>query len=510
MNQAKSGIVVDALSSWLVAGLGVVSGLVFAPLIHSASGEAGYGLWRTLFQVIGYYGVLELGLRAAAVRYLAIAWADEDLPAMRGVLGACFVLAGLVVAIVVPASIVFSEQIVALFGAETALARDGVAALRLLSLSFVVATFSGILSFAIHGACRIELANRVELVSFAIRIGLGVLALVEFGTLASLAAANLAAAVVAALGYGWIFGRLYRARPSLQAARAASWLRRVLGFAGKIYAVKAGDVLRMQVALVLVASLLALEIAGTFGYVLALAGFANLAVVRLCDVLYPRLAAAHADPRRLIDTTLAHGQVVSMVAFALLGGFAVMGADFIRVWIGPDVGGSVPLATIVALEASTRMAVLATVPAVFALRAADRAEVYAVFNGLEGAVAVVLMLLSLERFGLLGVVASSLGAALLFRLVLLPIYISRVFPVSPGRTLSTLVLRPALTLFGLAPLVLWMNTFPPESWVGMAGALAAAATCLFGVGVLVGIEPSARGLLIDRLLGLAGRLRATS
>ena len=512
MSERNGSILADALSSWLVAGLVIVSGLLFAPLIRHATGDSGYGLWRTLFQIIGYYGVLEVGIRAAAVRFIAIAWAEEDRSAMRGILGACFAFAGVLFLLVVPACMIFAGSIVPLLGADAALASDGVHALRIMALTFGISAFSGILSFSIHGACKIQLANRVELLALTLRTALGAFALIHFGTLTALACANLATSIVSTSGYLWLFRRLYTVRPSIAEARRARWLQRVLTFASKIYGVKIGDVLTNEVSVVLAASLLTLQLAGVLGYVLALVGFATIVVVNLCDAMYPRLSAAYADRPRLIAATLTQGGVVAMVAYAFLGGFIVLGPDFIHTWIGPDVGRDVgvSLPALVAIVGAGRLAALATLPMVYALRAVDRVEVYALFNFLEGALGVLAMFVLAPTFGLLGVVSASLGAALIFRLAVLPVYAGRVLGISSGRILMTLVLRPALTLVALIPVVLLLRATEPSGWMRMAGMLLASGGLLFAAGFLLGLSGEARTLLVERALGIVGRTRSAT
>jgi O-antigen/teichoic acid export membrane protein len=506
----NGSILADALSSWVVAGLVIVSGLLFAPLIRKSAGDSGYGLWRTLYQIIGYYGVLEVGIRAAAVRFIAIAWSQEDRAAMRGILGACFAFAGVLFALVVPACIVFAGAIVPRLGADAALAADGVGALRIMALAFGVSAFSGILSFSIHGACKIHLANRVELVALSLRTGLGVLALVHFGTLTALACANLAGSLAALGGYLFLFRHLYTVRPSIAEAHRSRWLQRVLTFATKIYGVKIGDVLTNDVSVVVTASVLSLQLAGVLGYVLALVGFATIVVVNLCDAMYPRLSAIHAERPRLVAATLTNGGVVAMVAFAFLGGFIALGPDFIHTWIGPDVGrdAGVSLPAIVAVVGAGRLAALATLPMVYALRAVDRVEVYALFNFLEGVLGVGAMIALASGFGLLGLVTGSLLAALLFRLCILPLYAGRVLGVPSGRIFAALVLRPALTLVGLLPVVVLLRATEPSGWMRIAAMMVATGVLLFGSGFFLGITPEARALLVERALGIVGRTRS--
>ena len=76
----------DSVATWLLTVASLVSGLIITPVILSSTGESGYGLWRILLLVIGYYGIFEVVVRSVVVRFLAIALAQEKLDDVRGLL----------------------------------------------------------------------------------------------------------------------------------------------------------------------------------------------------------------------------------------------------------------------------------------------------------------------------------------------------------------------------------------------------------------------------------------
>src|SRR5262249_20656444 len=162
----------------------------------------------------------------------------------------------------------------------------------------------------------------------------------------------------------------------------------------------------------------------------------------------------------------------------------------------------VSLPAVVAAVGAARLAVLATLPMVYALRAVDRLEVYALFNFLEGALGVGAMVTLGSRFGLVGLVGGALGAGLLFRLCVLPVYAGRVLGVPSARIVGALVLRPALTWVGLFPVVLLLRATEPAGWMRLAAMMVAAGALLFGSGFFLGISADARSLLVDRALGI--------
>jgi O-antigen/teichoic acid export membrane protein len=76
-------IIENSLSSVMVPLVKAVITFVMSPLIVRALGNYDYGIWEMVFAVVGYMGVLDLGLMPAIVRYVARFHALEDCPALH-------------------------------------------------------------------------------------------------------------------------------------------------------------------------------------------------------------------------------------------------------------------------------------------------------------------------------------------------------------------------------------------------------------------------------------------
>ena len=74
INQIKSG----AILSYLTIFLGTMISIVYTPIMLRMLGQGEYGLISLAQSVVGYLGLLNLGLGSAMVRYITKYKAEEN------------------------------------------------------------------------------------------------------------------------------------------------------------------------------------------------------------------------------------------------------------------------------------------------------------------------------------------------------------------------------------------------------------------------------------------------
>lgn len=82
INQIKSG----AILSYLTIFLGTMISIVYTPIMLRMLGQGEYGLISLAQSVVGYLGLLNLGLGSAMVRYITKYKAEENKEMEYGVM----------------------------------------------------------------------------------------------------------------------------------------------------------------------------------------------------------------------------------------------------------------------------------------------------------------------------------------------------------------------------------------------------------------------------------------
>jgi O-antigen/teichoic acid export membrane protein len=65
-------------ATWLSPAVHAGVGFFLSPFVVHRLGDEGFSLWVLVFSVTGYYGLLDLGIRASIVRYVAKFAATKD------------------------------------------------------------------------------------------------------------------------------------------------------------------------------------------------------------------------------------------------------------------------------------------------------------------------------------------------------------------------------------------------------------------------------------------------
>ena len=68
----------NAFGSWASLTVNLLTTIVLTPYVISALGKDGYGIWSVVTSIIGYYGILNLGVSAAVSRYIAKSLGEKD------------------------------------------------------------------------------------------------------------------------------------------------------------------------------------------------------------------------------------------------------------------------------------------------------------------------------------------------------------------------------------------------------------------------------------------------
>lgn len=392
---------------WPVALLAVSTPIVFHGL-----GEAGFGVWSLVGNVIGYLGAFN-SLQTAGTKYLAEYLATDDRVAIRHLLGTSLIFNVLMgslggAAIFAIARPLAMHWLVIPAGLRT----DAVVAFRIAGVGFFVSALGWWGASILAGAQRYGWLAAIVAVTATVAAA-GSIAAVElhFGVV-GVAIANVFSAMLAAVLYGWCAHHVLRTVVSSMSYDSAM-LRRVLSYGVFSTLHVVFGVVTTQLDRTLLGLWVGVAAVAIYSVPLSIASKVHQLCAKALEVVLPLASGSRIDGRyELGDRLLLRAQnancfLVLIIAVPLL----VLAPDILRVWIGPEF----------ALKASTIFRCLIVAYGVLALNVAasnivagfGNPEVNAAFAFGLGAVNAVGYVALIPRWGALGAaIASAIGSAI--------------------------------------------------------------------------------------------------
>lgn len=393
------------------------------PLLVHALGHRLYGFWTLTGAIVGYYGFLDLGLAAAATKYMSEALGRDDAAELDSVASTAYFLF-CAAALVVLAATVLCALAAPLFvrdPQEAALVQKlivtmGVAA----AIGFPAKVYAGMLMAGIRydHIAAISISRSLILnaaIAVSLRAGLGILAVALITCAVSLLQRGAVYAVCKAR-----FPRLKIALSSLDRAK----IRVMLVYGSKMLVCQVGDVLRFRLDAVVIASFLGASLVTPYVIAVRLAeGFAQL-VSSFTGTMLPVFSRyqgredADAVRGALLKVTKLSAVITTYVGLSAI----FYGRAFILRWMGPGFDDSRGVAAILC---AAYLIGLPQSPGIQLLYGLSKHKVYAVLSVCEGLLNLALSVAFLKLWGIYGVALGTLVEMAVFKLLILPHYICR-------------------------------------------------------------------------------------
>lgn len=430
MKQGLRGIARNTVASWVQYGVAVAFAVFLTPMIIHGVGTPTYGAWILVTQLVGYAGLLDLGVQPAIVRDVARARAARDEQRLWTVLSTGLGLqlaAGAASLLVVVICAPLVGRVFDLGGTSEPAARQ---ALWIVGFSAVVAFPAGLFAAALRGCHRTDLAAAVGIASHVIRTVAIVIALTQGHGIVGLAAASLLANAGALLGAA----ALLRGQLGGWAIRSAAFskvvLSELLRFGAYSFLGTAGWYLAYGADAILIAAVLTATDVAHFGLAVSVVTiFAGVTG----SVAGSFLSLA-SESKALGDVEGLRQHYLDSIRFSLLVGLpmavllVVWGPELLSLWVGPAFGQ--PSGEILRLLIGAQAAVLLKGAGAMIAQGIGLHRQAALIPLLEGLTNVVLSYAFAQRWGVIGVGLGTLIPAVVAHAFVWPAVLGRALGVT--------------------------------------------------------------------------------
>jgi len=421
----RPSLIINAMSNWAGFAVNTIIGILLTPFVIDRLGKSGYGIWTLVASIIGYYGLLDLGVSSSIRRYAARYVAQKDYRSLNETISTALVMFLFAGAIAIGLSIVLAGPLATFFELSPQRA-DGFRVV-MITLGFAAGiSMIGRLFRAIIAAHEFFVArNCIIIATTLIRAGFVVWALSSGMDLFGIAVGYLLSDIVAFCAYlvltKWLTTHV-RIRFSLVSLQK---FRVLLVFGLTTTIIVVSDIVRFNIDSLVIGKMIGMEAVAVYAVAALVIRYFGTCIRTSIGVLGPRFAGLHgvnatSQFRALLVKSL---WISSLLACSLGAVILATGGRFIHLWVGPEFEGAVLVLMMLILGSTVG---LAQAPAVNALYAMNKHKYFAVLTVAEAICNLVLSILLAPRYGILGVAIGTMAPNLTIKLVVQPLYMARI------------------------------------------------------------------------------------
>jgi O-antigen/teichoic acid export membrane protein len=331
----------NVLSNWSAFLVTALVGFILSPFVVRSLGVEAYGVWVLLGSLVGYLGLLDLGVRGAVMRYVAQHHeANRPEESSRtvsaglllfGSIGLVAIASGVVMAFVLPDAFDMPEELVA----------QARAVILIGTFSIAVALVGGVFGGVVTGLRRFDVSSGIEIVVTGVRATAVVLALRSGQGLVALAFIQLLSSLLIA-GSSWVACR--RIYPELRLSFGVSLrpeIRELLVFGAYSSLINASAVLMFYTDTVVVGAALPVAMVTIYSIAASLCEYAKGVVGAVTVIMAPEASALQAKGMDAVERAmLSAASLATLITGSIVTTFWLRGESFINLWMGAQFGAT--------------------------------------------------------------------------------------------------------------------------------------------------------------------------
>jgi O-antigen/teichoic acid export membrane protein len=158
---ARPGLAANTLWSWASAGANIGMAVFVSPLMIRRLGDEQYGLWALIFSVAEYFVLLDFGIRAALVKYVAQHYALGEHDALNRTLNSGLAFLSGMAALLIVVTVAAAPAAPGLFDISTPLRGTFVYMAFITGIGWALSIVFMCFSASLEAVQRFDLSNRI-------------------------------------------------------------------------------------------------------------------------------------------------------------------------------------------------------------------------------------------------------------------------------------------------------------------------------------------------------------
>lgn len=444
-DQRKTRPFRNVVSNWSVFLFSVVANFFVTPLIVRSLGDTVYGVWVLLGSLVGYLGLLDLGVRGAVTRYVSRLHAAADHESAARFASAGLFLFSASSTVTVLAGLALAASLNHFFAIPAPLLTDARIAVVLIACTIALALLGGVYGGVVTAMQRFDLVGATEIGVEAVRVASVVLALRNGMGLVALATIHVGCGLLRFLTYFVLSRRVY---PELRVARrlwTRTQLKKILSFSMASTALQGAGTVIFQLDAIVIGAFLPVATITYFSIASTLSRYGSAVVSGISYTVTPRASAQQGsgDMNGARRTGLVGGRLAGLVHSPIVVTLLLRGGTFIGLWMGPqyaDLSGRILQVLSIGYWFIAGRQIMSTT-----IMGLNRHCALIPAMWVEALLNLGLSVVLVRSMGVMGVALGTTVPALLMTPVY-PILFSRMLTIRPSRIWGELWLRPSLAV----------------------------------------------------------------
>lgn len=431
----------SVLSNWVaLIILGLISFLMMPFMIHRL-GDFEFGIYTLAFSVVGYTGLLELGIRSTLQRFVGRLLGMSDRYSLNSVFSTAMTLTVVIGGLIIILSLALCRILPLFFKLSGMQGAEFAWLIVLLGLNIGLGLPVTLLGSYLTGLQRFDLQNALAIFRQSIRALFIVIVLLRgYGVLA--VGAAIVAASVISLPFNWWMIRFVdkdvRFSTRLVSFKTA---RELLKFSFWTLLNNAGQFLRDSTDSIVIGRVLGAAMITPFSVGSRLVDYFRPIIIGMVSPLLPRVSELDGQ-NRLDDIRKLFLRMtrLSAVASLSIGAMLILhGRTFLLFWVGQRYVSSYPILVLLTVGGVASLAQYGTLHTLIAM---GRHRAYGLWTIGEGVVNLVLSVIWAHQYGIVGVALGTAVPLLAVKLTLQPWYVTRVLRMPLSEYFKKALARP--------------------------------------------------------------------
>jgi O-antigen/teichoic acid export membrane protein len=323
---------------WLAFAFNVGIGFFLSPFIVHRLGNTAYGIWVLLGSLVGYMGLLDLGVRGAVMRYVARHHARHEDDEAGRIASAGLVIFGATGLVALIISAVVAVLVDRIFHVPAATVPVAQAVVLIGGLNIGVSLAGGVFGGTVAAMQRFDLSSVTDIVVGAVRTAAIIVALDAGTGLLGLALVQLGCTVLQGLILYVITRRLYpQLRLGLRGVNRAR-IAMIISFGVLSSLLQVSGLLIFSADSIVIGSVLPVAMITFFAIAASLTDYTRSILSAISQPIAPRASALEGvgEWTELERVIVRMAALATLVALPITVTFIVRGRTFLGLWMGPS------------------------------------------------------------------------------------------------------------------------------------------------------------------------------